>query len=150
MLLSFESMTSSPRNLGIWLHLKATHTRTLHIWFYLIFPLSYWPYSHEGCWERRNSTLHFPNGFLESKCQIHFLETPRLFFSIIVNKTNQIKIVFRKLPPGAFETKKRCCPSVGLSYRIFQIAAKKIYNHLTTMEVANRQTIRNVDSIFRG
>ena len=74
--------------------------------------------------------------------------TPILFNNRQQKQSN--KIVVRKLPPGAYETKKRCCLSVGLSYRIFQIAAKKIYNHLTTMEVANRQTIRNVDSIFRG
>jgi hypothetical protein len=55
--------------------------------------------------------------------------------------------VFRKLPPGAFETKKRCCPSVGLSYRIFQIGVKSIYNHLTTIQVENWKSMRNMGPI---
>lgn len=68
--------------------------------------------------------------------------TPILFNNRQQNQSN--KIVVRKLPPGAFETKKRCCPSVGLSYRIFQIAAKSIYNHLTNMELANWKSTRNL------
>ena len=71
--------------------------------------------------------------------------TPILFNNRQQNQKN--KNVVRKCPPIAFETKKRCCPSVGLSYRIFQIGGNNIYNHLTTTQVANWRSGRTMGPI---
>lgn len=67
---------------------------------------------------------------------------PILFNNRQQNQSN--KIVFGKLPPKSFCDKK-CYPCISLSYRIFQVGAKRYYNHLTVMEIENLVRLRKTD-----